>query len=323
MACSRQHFDVFNGDADGICALQQLRLCEPVQSTLVTGVKRHIRLVETADAPPGARVTVLDVAFGENRAAVLRLLERGCTIRYFDHHHPGDVPAHPALETHLDTSPRICTSLLMNRYLNGAARAWAVTGAFGDNLDGPAREAAASLALPPQTLEALKELGELINYNAYGEDDTDLHLHPAALYRALHPFADPLAFLRSAPEMALLRRGLAEDLASAEGHAPALDAAEGVVVLFPAEPWARRVQGNYANRLANAHVRRASAVGVTNRDGTLRLSVRAPLERPYGADALARRFPSGGGRAAAAGINRLPADHLPRFLAAFREAFAN
>ena len=32
-------FDVFNGDADGICALVQLRQVEPRDSKLITGVK--------------------------------------------------------------------------------------------------------------------------------------------------------------------------------------------------------------------------------------------------------------------------------------------
>ncbi|MFA0622220.1 DHH family phosphoesterase, partial [Vibrio sp. 10N.222.49.A4] len=39
------HYDVFNGDADGIIALLQLRLSEPRKSVLVTGVKRDIKLV--------------------------------------------------------------------------------------------------------------------------------------------------------------------------------------------------------------------------------------------------------------------------------------
>ncbi|GHD53921.1 hypothetical protein SAMN05216429_101155 [Marinobacter persicus] len=30
-------YDVFNGDADGICALIQLRLAEPAETTLITG----------------------------------------------------------------------------------------------------------------------------------------------------------------------------------------------------------------------------------------------------------------------------------------------
>ena len=33
-----RHIDVFNGDADGICALTQIRNAHRVESTLVTGV---------------------------------------------------------------------------------------------------------------------------------------------------------------------------------------------------------------------------------------------------------------------------------------------
>src|SRR5678815_3472044 len=40
-----RYFDVFNGDADGICALHQLRLADPLDSTLVTGLKRDIALL--------------------------------------------------------------------------------------------------------------------------------------------------------------------------------------------------------------------------------------------------------------------------------------
>ena len=39
------HYDVFNGDADGICALLQLRLEEPLVSTRITGIKRDIALL--------------------------------------------------------------------------------------------------------------------------------------------------------------------------------------------------------------------------------------------------------------------------------------
>ncbi len=33
---------MFNGDADGICALHQLRLRKPLRSLLITGVKRDV-----------------------------------------------------------------------------------------------------------------------------------------------------------------------------------------------------------------------------------------------------------------------------------------
>ena len=35
-----RYVDVFNGDADGLCALQQLRLADPVDAELITGCKR-------------------------------------------------------------------------------------------------------------------------------------------------------------------------------------------------------------------------------------------------------------------------------------------
>lgn len=78
------HFDVFNGDADVICALHQLRLAQPRESTLVTGVKRDIRLLERVGAQAGDSVTVLDVSLDRNRPALLELLARGVDIEYFD-----------------------------------------------------------------------------------------------------------------------------------------------------------------------------------------------------------------------------------------------
>jgi len=314
-------FDVFNGDADGLCALHQMRLAHPAQSTLVTGVKRDIRLLAEVRAGAGDEVTVLDVSLDENRDDLSRLLAAGARVRYFDHHHAGEIPRHPGLDARIEAAPDVCTSLLVDRWLNGAQRAWAVVAAFGDNLARAARSAAAPLALPEADLEGLRELGEWINYNSYGDTLQDLHFHPAELYRAMAPYADPLEFRRSAPPVEVLARGHATDLASAERHAPLLDGPQGRVVRLPNEAWARRVQGVFANRLANSAPERATALIVDNPDGTLRVSVRAPLARLAGADALCRPFPGGGGRAAAAGINRLPPEQLSRFLEAFRTAF--
>ena len=54
--------DVFNGDADGICALVQLRLAKPAQAKLVTGVKRDIHLLEHLQVQKHDIVTVLDIS---------------------------------------------------------------------------------------------------------------------------------------------------------------------------------------------------------------------------------------------------------------------
>ena len=62
------YYDLFNGDADGICALLQLRLAEPRDATLVTGVKRDINLMARIQPEAGDEVTVLDVSMDKNRA---------------------------------------------------------------------------------------------------------------------------------------------------------------------------------------------------------------------------------------------------------------
>ena len=57
--------------------------------------------------------------------------------------------------------------------------------------------------------------------------------------------------------------------------------------------------------------------------GTYLVSVRAPLTNKVGAADLCKQFPTGGGRAAAAGINDLPADQLDRFIATFQQFYSN
>ena len=141
------YFDVFNGDADGICALHQIRLSEPVESTLITGVKRDISLLARVDAQANDDVTVLDISLDKNRTALEQLLDRGARVRYFDHHFAGNLPQHHNLSATIDTSPDTCTSLLVDKDLGGKYRAWAVTAAFGDNFDESARRMAEPLGI--------------------------------------------------------------------------------------------------------------------------------------------------------------------------------
>ncbi len=315
------YFDVFNGDADGLCALQQLRLSEPRDATLVTGVKRDIALLSGVDAGAGDEVTVLDISLDKNRAALLDVLDRGASVRYFDHHFPGEIPEHPRLDVHIETLPDKGTSLLVDDFLGGAQRAWAVVGTFGDNFDAAARRAAEPLGLSEDALGLLRELGILLNYNGYGATVQDLHFPPDALFRRIAPYADPLAFIQSDDAFAALRDGYQQDMANARGVVPELETERHAVVILPAAPWARRVSGVYANELAQAAPERAHAMLTHLPDGAFVVSVRAPLVDGQGADELCRRFPTGGGRKAAAGINRLPESELGGFVDAFVSAF--
>lgn len=313
-------YDVFNGDADGICALQQLRLEEPRASVLVTGVKRDVCLLGRVKAGAGDELAVLDISLAKNAAALERLLAAGARCRFFDHHYPGEIPAHPRLKTFIDTAPDVCTSLIVDRYLAGRRRVWAVVAAFGDNLAEAARRAAHPLQLDSVRLAKLRTLGECINYNAYGETVEDLHYPPADLYRTLARYRDPFDFIIDEPVFEVLKNAYADDLARAEEIAPGMAGEAAALFVLPDAAWSRRVNGAFANRLAVAHPARAHAVLVKKRGGFV-VSVRAPLARPFGADELCRAFASGGGRKAAAGINLLPEEDYDRFCAAFRAAF--
>ena len=318
-----RYIDVFHGDADGICALHQLRLVEPVpagaQSQLVSGLKRDINLLADLTGGHDCAVTVVDVSLERNRDHLVRLLAQGAWVRYFDHHFAGAIPVHPRLHAVIDEAPDVCTSILVDRHVGGRHRAWAVVGAFGDNLQPVARSLGAGLNLHEGQLDTLRELGEVLNYNAYGETAADVMIEPTDLYAALHRHADPLGFAATP----LVRRMLArsrEDLSAALAVAPVLLTRHCAVFCLPDTPWAARVIGSFANTLALGHPRRAHAVLRERADGSFAVSVRAPLAEPYGADRLCRHYASGGGRAAAAGIDRLDATQLDGFVHAFLEA---
>lgn len=314
-------YDIFNGDADGICALHQLRLAEPRAAELVTGAKRDIGLVARVAAEAGDRLTVLDVSLRSNAHAVQRVLALGASVQYFDHHAAGDIPQHPRFEAHIDTAPDVCTSLLVDRHLAGKHRLWAVVAAFGDNLVESAVRAAQPLQLDHTELARLHELGEAINYNAYGETVDDLHYHPADLYQAIAPYQDPRHFIFDEPVFEVLKQAGAEDLAHAEELQPEFATETAALYILPDAAWSRRVNGVFGNRLAQGQPQRAHAVLVTRPDGSYAVSVRAPRSKPQGADALCLAFATGGGRKAAAGINHLPPQELPRFIDAFRGAY--
>jgi len=314
-------YDVFNGDADGICALHQLRLAEPREAKLVSGVKRDIKLLaRIGEVAVGDRLTVLDISMETNRDDLLRLLEKA-RVFYADHHYAGAIPKSHNLEAHIDTSPDCCTSLIIDRLLAGKYRKWAVTAAFGDNLHKAARGAAEVLGLEEKKIAALRELGELLNYNGYGRTMEDLHFAPHKLYEELKPYADPLHFMEVSSALSELRQGFHEDMQRAGDCRAEIMEGVGRMFFLPGEPWARRVAGVFSNAMAREKPDLAHALLIDNLDGTWMVSVRAPLNRKHGADALCRSFPTGGGREAAAGINALPAQMLEEFSEAFRRAF--
>lgn len=313
----RMHFDIFNGDADGILSLLQLRLVEPKSATLVTGVKRDIQLLERVDAQSGDTLTVLDISMAKNQPALQRLLAAGASVFYADHHQTGDIPQHSALDAHIHLNPNMCTALIIDELLQGQCHEWAITAAYGDNLIERADALAQAASLDAQQRAQLCELGTLINYNGYGADLDDLHMHPADLFQALLPYASPFDMLADpASPYVPLKQAYREDMAQI--HALQADYSSEKVELFRLEdsPTSRRISGILGNQLANQTPQKAHVVVTTNPQGALMISLRAPLANKQGAGTICSQFATGGGREAAAGINALAEENLPQFIAA-------
>jgi single-stranded DNA-specific DHH superfamily exonuclease len=309
-------YDVFNGDADGICALIQLRLAQPAETTLITGVKRDIALAKQVPTHEPAQVNILDISLDKNRDAADALLAAGSSVFYVDHHYPGEqLPQVKNFTALIDTQPTTCTALLMDQHLGGRFRNWAITAAFGDNLNAVGERLAQKAGLSDDQTRALKTLGVCINYNGYGSSVEDLHFHPADLYREFVAFADPLELIASEPEAwQKLRDGYEVDMAEGLAAPVVAETSTSLVVKLHDEAWARRVSGVLGNELANRNPDKACAIVTEKADGDYLASIRAPLNNRTGADEVARQFPTGGGRKAAAGINALPAEQLEAFV---------
>ncbi|MCE0493790.1 DHH family phosphoesterase [Vibrio salinus] len=320
------HYDVFNGDADGIIALLQLRLAEPKESVLVTGVKRDIKLLSQVEkAGDASSVTCLDISMEKNQEPLLTLLKKQIPVFYCDHHRTGDIPDSSNLDVLVNLDAEVCTSLLINQKLQGKYVHWATAAAFGDNLHKRALALGEKEGLNQADIDFLCELGTLINYNGYGATLDDLHIPPAKLFKQLLAYPDPFSLRDdlNSPFYAL-KQGYDQDYVNIENLTPSEDNSICCVYELPCESWARRVSGVFGNELANQSPDLAHAVLTLNASGNdYTVSVRAPLNNRTGADEVCTQFATGGGRKAAAGINALPVGEKAKFIKVLTKFFSN
>lgn len=319
------HYDIFNGDADGIIALLQLRLAYPKESILVTGVKRDITLIEKIKATSADSLTVLDVSMAKNGPALKGVLAQGVEVFYADHHQSGEVPESSNLTAHIDLDANTCTALIIDNLLEGQYRLWAIAAAYGDNLMARAAQLACEAGLSQQESEQLKELGTLINYNGYGSNIDELHYHPAELYKLLKLYSSPFQAIDDLDSpYHHLKLAYQQDIAQAlEGGG---EAAGELSANYQSSCFrlyklkngvaSRRVSGVLGNSLANQNPDIAHAVLTQNHDGSYTVSLRAPLSNKQGAGEVCSQFDTGGGREAAGGINALPKESIDLFIQA-------
>ena len=316
------NYDVFNGDADGIIALLQLQLANPLPSIKITGVKRDISLLKqvtennTEHEGVVGSIRVLDISMEKNKAALIELLAEGNKVTYIDHHRSGDIPENDNLDAHIDLDANTCTALIVDKLLDGQFHEWAICAAFGDNLIAKATELAITAGLNETERADLETLGTLINYNGYGSHIDDLHFHPLALFELLLAYPSPFDAIKDVNSpYYVLQKLYNQDHVKAVDTKAFYDTERVTAFELPDDTWARRISGVFGNELANLSPDKAHAIFTINADETYTVSLRAPLNNKQGAGDICSQFATGGGRAAAAGVNALPKDNINDFLA--------
>jgi hypothetical protein len=310
------YYDVFNGDADGILSLIQLRQLEPRDSNLITGVKRDINLLKKVPVDDSKKqITVLDVSMEKNIAALTSHLKSGTKVLYADHHRSGEIPSSPLLNAHIDLSSDTCTALIIDKLLQGKKRLWAIAAAYGDNLIKKADQLANETGLTDQQASQLREFGTLVNYNGYGETLDDLHFNPADIFKQLYPYSSPFDCIEDPNSVFNILQGAYQEDYKKAKSSPVVKNESNILVLeLESAAWARRISGVYGNELANDNPDKAIVVLTKNEDATYRVSLRAPINNKQKAGDICSNFETGGGREAAGGVNSLPSEMLDMFL---------
>lgn len=272
----------YNGDADGICSMVQWGLVYGIEGKRITGVKRDIELLERVSPNPDDEIIVMDISLARNHARAVELSSQGFDITWFDHHLAGD-PI-DAIATHIDTSSDVCTARIVEKFL-GVDSDWAQVALHGDGLS------------VHSSKPEFKELGELLNYNGYGADLSDLHFHPDELLLLCLQAKTPQNFIDSQAFMTL-KNGFESDLSNAKNIEPS-----NGYYLLPNEAWARRVVGVMAHRINESGD--GPHVIAIDKGETLQVSIRGS----EGIGELCKMF-GGGGRATAGGIDALPKSEI-------------
>lgn len=322
LSANGRDIDVFNGDADGICAVHQWRLAYPADTELVTGAKRDISLLQNLSASDGDSVNVFDISFDQNIHSIRQLLDSGVKMTYFDHHSANTRFEHPGLTMYWDDDPKVCSSVLVNNALGRQYSEWAIVGAFGDNLSNTARKLATSLGLSEYQVGQLCELGKLLNYNAYGESLADLHFHPALLYAEMSQYKDPFQMITEASAFRTLQRGYHSDQLYLNSLNPTETGKDAILYVLPDQSWARRISGEFANQLATDNPSKSCAVIVPKTNSAFVVSIRSAMPDLHPANTFCGRFLTGGGRRSAGGVNILPASELDHFVRLFFQYFS-
>lgn len=317
----KEYYDLFNGDADGIVSLHQYRMHFPQHSHLITGVKRDVELLRHVTTVTNSCVTVFDVSHKTNKEHARQVLANNNRLVWFDHHQAGMYIPDDNMSMNIDSSPSCCTSMLVDTHVDGLYRPWAIVGAYGDNLHDVVKEMCPLAYLDAHKLSMLQEIGETLNYNGYGNVESDLTVHPKDVYIDLSKYESPFDYRNQSLVYDKIFHQKCMDSRELETSDVLHQCDAGKIILLPDSKASVRFSGIYSNRLSLNNPDQAFVILTSVDADTYRVSIRAPYNRPYGACSLAENFTTGGGREKAAGVNTLPKNKLKLLISLFEQQF--
>jgi len=314
-----KYYDFFNGDADGIISLHQYRMHYPKDSILYTGVKRDVELLRHCTKIENSKFTIFDISLLSNKVHVDIILSNGNTIRWFDHHEPGNKELGENFEIFVNADPNCCTNILVDKYVDGLYRPWTICGAYGDNLHEQADKLNPNFS--KDSMLKLKEVGETLNYNGYGNTESDLTIHPKDVYLDIKNYESPFEYRTKSEVYNKIFTQMKSDESELSSSEILHESETGKVILLPNTKASIRFSGIYSNKQTTDNSDKAFAILTEINEDNYRVSIRSPKNNPYGASTLALSFPTGGGREKAAGINELPKVELKKFVEKFEEVY--
>jgi len=314
-----KNYDIFNGDADGLISLHQYRLQFPRKSELITGVKRDVKLLRHLVDITDASLSVFDISLLSNSEYVEPILKNGNKIKWFDHHETGDTELGNNFSIKADTDPNCCTNIIVDKAIDGLHRPWTICGAYGDNLHEQAEKL--NPCFNEYAMLILREIGETLNYNGYGNEESDLVVHPKDVYLDLERFRSPFQYRKNSKIYAKINQQMKSDELELNSSEVLHTSSMGDVILLPNTKASIRYSGIYSNKQTTNNPNKAFAILTNINESNYRVSIRSPKDNPTGASKLALQFPTGGGREKAAGINELPKTELKNFIEKFEEVY--
>ena len=172
-------------------------------------------------------------------------------------------------------------------------------------------------------MRELKEIGETLNYNGYGNQESDLTVHPKDVYLDIQKYKSPFQYKKLSEIYNKINTQMKSDETELNSSEILHTSKTGNIILLPTQKHLLDTR-IYSNKQTTDNPSKAFAILTNINEDTYRISIRSPKNNPVGASKLALSFPTSGGREKdLVKINELPKTELKNFIEKFEYIYGN